>query len=359
MRLIGRKKIDEIRDRLTEKGLDAALFVNSEPVIDSNISYLSGFSGMLNGALILGAEDMRLVTTELDYDRAQTQAYVDEILRCGDSMHLYQSLKRQCGKYRKIGVVKNKFTVEMAERSGIRTNGLVDVSPVLERARMVKEPGEIEVIRKCADISNGGVQFLQGFLREGIRENEVAAELERNLKIRGSEYPPFETIVTSGGRSTFVHPSPPASDKSIGPGLGIVDFGAVFRGYSTDVTVPFAAGKPSERQRQMIDAVMSAWEAVIKRLKAGIKTKTLHDIYEKAIEDAGFGVKHSLGHSVGLDVHEYPSVSGTDTELKDGMVLAIEPGAYDRKSGGCRLENTIVVKKNGCELLTKSKLIRM
>ncbi len=359
MRLIGRKKIEEIRERVAEKGLDAALFVNDEPVIDSNIAYLSGFSGMLNGVLIISPDTTKLITTELDYDRAQEQAHVDDLFSCKHSLHLYQSLRSHCKGYRKVGVVKKKFTLEMVERTGIRPSGCVDISTLMERVRMIKEPKEIETIRKSAGICNNGVKFLEGFLREGIRESEVAAELERNLKMTGSEHPPFETIVTSGTRGVFVHPNPPASEKTVGPGLGIVDFGAVYKDYVTDITVPFVSGRPTERQDRMIQTVVSAWEDIRKKLRAGVKTKTLHDIYEKAVESSGFKVKHSLGHSLGLEVHEYPSISGTDVRLKKGMVLAIEPGVYDRKAGGCRLENTLLINKGGCEMLTKSKLIRM
>jgi Xaa-Pro aminopeptidase len=359
MRLIGRKKVEEIRQWLSENGLDAAVFINHEPVLDSNIAYLSGFSGMLNGALLLTPENIHLITTELDYERAQSQAHADDIFKCKHSLHLYQSIRHHCGKYKKIGVVKNKFTVEMMERMKMRPSGLVDVSSLMERGRMVKEPGEIEAIRKSASMCNSGVKFLEGFLREGVKENEIAAEIERTLKMVGSERPPFDTIVTSGQRSMFIHPSPPASDTPIARGLGIVDFGAVHMEYSSDITVPFLHGRPSGRQQQMIDTVSNVWSSLEKTIKAGVKTKVLHDIYEKKLKSAGFGVKHSIGHSVGLDVHEYPSLSGTDVELKVDMVLAIEPGVYEKNAGGFRLENMVLVKKNGCEMLTKSKLIRM
>jgi Xaa-Pro aminopeptidase len=359
MRLIGRNKVEEIRQKITENGLDAALFVNSEPVLDSNISYLTGFGGMLNGALILSPDDIRLITTDLDYDRAQAQANADDILKCKHSLQLYQSIKNHCKKYKKMGVMKDKFTVEMLERTGVRRSGLTDISLLMERVRMVKEPQEIDVIRRGASICNSGVKFLEGFLRNGVKENEVAAELERSLKIMGSERPPFDTIVTSGNRSTFIHPSPPASDRKIGNGLGLVDFGVVHKEYSTDITVPFICGKPNEVQKNMIGTVSSIWEGLRKKIKGGVKTKMLHDIYESRLSSSGFDIKHSLGHSVGLDVHEYPSLSGAEIELKEGMVLAIEPGIYDKNAGGCRLENTILVKKNSCEILTKSKLIRM
>jgi len=359
MKILGSKKIVELRESLREKGLEAALFVNNEPVLDTNISYLSGFSGMLNGALIVSHEDVRLITTELDYERAQMQAHVDEIFRCKNSLNLYQSIRNHCKKYKKMGVVKNKFTVEMSERIGLKPSGMIDVSVMMERCRMVKEPDEIDNIRKCADICNSGLKFLEGFIREGVKENEVAAELERILKIRGSEYPPFETIVTSGSRSRFIHPNPPASDMPIKQGLGLVDFGAVHKNYSTDVTLPFTVGKLNERQQQMTDVVLSLWDDIIKMIRPGVKTNTIHDIFENRLKKYGFDVKHSLGHSLGLEVHEYPSVSGTEVELKEGMIIAIEPGVYEKNTGGCRLENTILVKKNGCEELTKSKLIRV
>ncbi len=359
MRLIGSRKIEELRDKIGEKGLHAALFVNNEPVLDSNIAYISGFGGMLSGALLVSPEKLELITTELDYDRAQEHAHVDDIFKCKSGLELYQSIKDHCKKYRKIGVMKNLFTVEMAERTGMKLSSLDDISTVMERCRMVKEQKEIDAARQCAAICNKGVKFMEGFIQDGMKECELAAELERVLKITGSEYPPFETIVTSGIRSHFVHPSPPASTEAIENGLGIVDFGAVHNGYSTDITVPFTNGKLHERQQQIVDTVMAAWEDVRKKIKSGVKTSSLHGIYQKAVESAGFKIKHSLGHSVGMDVHEYPSLSGTEIELKAGMILAVEPGVYERNVGGCRLENTILVKKNGCELLTKSKLIRM
>jgi Xaa-Pro aminopeptidase len=359
MRLIGRKKLEEIRQKLGENGLDAALFVNSEPVLDSNIAYLSGFSGMLNGALILSHESMNLITTELDYDRAQSQANADDIFKCKHHTHLFQSIKHHCSKHKKIGVVKNLFTVEMMERLDVKPSGITDVSSLMERSRMIKGPQEIEIIRKGASVCNSGVKFLEGFLREGVKENEVAAEIERTLKVMGSERPPFDTIVTSGGRSMFIHPSPPASDIPLSYGMGIVDFGVVHREYTTDITVPFLMGKPTERQEQMIETISGVWDILIKKVRDGVQTKILHDIYEKSLKASGFDVKHSLGHSVGLEVHEYPSLSGTDMELKEGMVLALEPGVYEKNAGGHRLENMVLVKKKGCEILTKSKLIRM
>ncbi len=339
MRVIGRKKIGEIREKIAEKGLDAALFINSEPVLDSNIAYLSGFSGMLSGALIVDPESIRLITTGIDYDRAKEEASADEISKCKDSFHLFQNVKGHCESYRKVGVVKNKFTVEMAERTGMGPSRLADVRLLMERTRMVKGRKEIELIRKSADICNKGIKFLEGFIREGVKENEVAAELERQMKSMGSECPPFETIVTSGSRSFFIHPNPPASGMSIKQGPGLVDFGAVYRNYSTDVTVPFAAGKLNERQQEMAQVVTSLWDDIRKKIKPFVKTSTLHNMFEKMVQKSGFDVKHSLGHSLGLEVHEYPSVSGTETELKKGMVLAIEPGVYERGSGGCRLSH--------------------
>jgi Xaa-Pro aminopeptidase len=314
---------------------------------------------MLNGALILSQSGVKLVTTGLDYERAVEQASADEIIECGHNQGLYKILGKQCRKYKKIGVAKSRFTIEMADNIGLGKSRLADIDGLMKRERSVKEPREIDAIQRCSDICNRCVKFLESRLRAGLKESELGAELDSELKRKGSERQPFETIVSSGARSAFVHPYPPASGRRIGRGLGLVDFGAVYRGYANDITVPFVVGKADRKTDKMIETVFSVWDRVLKKIRHGAATKSLHDVYEKGLKDAGFAVKHSLGHGVGLDVHEYPSFGDRKVKLEQCMTIAVEPGVYVKKTGGCRFENTILVNKSGCDVLTKSKLIRV
>jgi Xaa-Pro aminopeptidase len=359
MRLISSRKIGALLEELGRLDVQAALFVNNEPLIDSNISYLSGFSGMLNGALVLSQDGMRLVTTTLDHERALGEACVDEVIKVGEGESVSKAVRHLLPGSKRIGTVKDRLSIGSRARLRIPESRLVDIKKTMDGMRAVKEAKEIDAIRKSAVISNKGVRFLQDFIKKGVRENEVAAELERMLRASGSERTPFDTIVTSGGRSSLVHPYPSSSSKKIGPGLGLVDFGAVCQGYVTDVTVPFLVGSGTSKEKRIIDTVLSTYNKVVQMLKDGADMKSIHGAYRKGIEKNGFQLKHSLGHGIGLDTHEGPVLGGQDGKLLENMTLTIEPGAYTKGVGGCRLENDLLVTRSGHSMLTKSRLIRI
>ncbi len=359
MRLISGKKIGSISERLKRAGIDAAVFVNREPLIDSNIAYLTGFSGMLNGVLVLRRGEMHMLTTQLDHDRALEEASADEVLLMGKKERARESVKPLLRGARKIGVIKSRFTLGAMGKLGIAGSRLVDIEDIMREERAVKEPREIEAIKKSAAISNRGVRFLRGFIEMGMKGNEVAAGLERELKARGSERTPFDTIVTSGSRSCIVHPYPASSTRRIGKGLGLVDFGAVYQGYVTDVTVPFLVGKGTEKENLMVEAVLSTFDEVVKKIRDGASAGAVSKAYEGCLRKKGFQAKHSLGHGIGLDTHDSPTFKECGGRLAKNMTLAVEPGAYTEGIGGCRLENDVLVTSSGCEILTKSKLIRI
>lgn len=359
MRLITSKKIEGILEKLARLDVQTALFVNSEPVIDSNIAYLSGFSGMLNGVLVLHRDGMHLLTTALDYERALEQASVDEIVKMTEKETLGKVLKRLLPKAKKIGIVKDRFTLGTCAKLKIPKPRLVDIEKIMSAERAIKEEKEIEAIEKSAGISNKGVKFLQDFIQKGVKENEVAAELGRELLARGSECSPFDIIVSSGHRSSFVHPYPSSSNKKIGPGLGLVDFGAVYHGYVTDVTVPFLVGYVTKKEEAIVETVFSTYDEILLKIKDGVDIKSIYSIYKDRLRMGGFKIKHSLGHGIGLETHESPALNGLGGKLLENMTLALEPGVYVKGVGGCRLENDLVVTPSGSDVMTKSKLIRI
>ncbi|MBN2330767.1 MAG: aminopeptidase P family protein [Candidatus Aenigmarchaeota archaeon] len=359
MRLISRKKVEAILGRLRQLEVDAAIFINSEPLIDTNIQYLSGFGGMLDGILVLTADGTHLLTTQLDYDRAQEESSVDVVSRMSPREKASRTIKPIVARSRKIGVIKNRFTIAHLAKLGIPASKLVDIDGIMRDERAIKEDKEIEALTKSARISNRGVRFLRGFLKKGVRENEVSAELDRELRTRGSERTPFDIIVTSGSRSFKVHSCPASTSKRIGRGLGLVDFGSVYRGYVTDVTVPFLAGRASAREEMLARTAVSVFGEVSGMIKPGASIDSVAKRYESLIKSNGFEVKHSLGHGIGLDTHDSPSLARGKGKLAAGMTLAIEPGVYKRGIGGCRLENDFLVTGSGACAMTKSKLIRI
>ena len=358
MRLISGKKIESILGRLKQK-VDAAIFISSEPLAESNIQYLSGFGGMMNGILVLSEDGTHLLTTQLDFDRAQDEAVVDSVIRMSPKEKASETLKPIISKARKVGIIKSRLTVGNLARLKIPPSKLVDIDGIMRQERAVKEEKELDAIRESARISNRGVRFLKGFIREGVRENEVSAELEKELRRRGSERTPFDIIVTSGSRSSKIHPYPSSTKKKIGRGLGLVDFGSVYKGYVTDVTVPFLAGRGSAREEMMARTTSSIFSEMVGMMKPGVSIASLYKEYEGLIKGHGFDVKHLLGHGIGLDTHDSPSLIKDDCKLAQGMALAVEPGVYKRGVGGCRLENDIIVTGSGASIITKSKLIRI
>ena len=359
MRLITGKKIAGIGRRLSERGFDAAVFVCSGALEDKNVHYLTGLSGVQGGAVVLRDGNVLLLVNSLDYDRAIACAQADEIIKA-EGENLVKTIAERCAGAKNVGCVKGRLTASAADalkRKGVR---IKDVGDFMNEERASKEPREIEAIEKCAGIANKGIKFLEGHLNKGMKESEVAAKLDLELRMLGSERAPFETIVSSGRRSAFIHPSPSATQAKIGNGLGIVDFGATFSGYVCDVTVPFVVGKPSPRQEKMAGAVATAAKDISGMLRPGASTAEIHGAFKGCLLAAGLEVKHSAGHGIGLEVHEHPSLSAKpESILRRGMAIAVEPGAYVPGVGGFRIENDFIIMKNGCRKLTKSNLIRL
>jgi Xaa-Pro aminopeptidase len=359
MRLVTGKKVADIGRRLSTKGFGAAVFVCSGALEDRNVQYLTGLSGVQGGAVVLRNGHVFLLVNGLDYDRAISCATADEIIKA-EGQNLAKMIVERCKGVKTVGCVKARLTSSAADalkRKGLR---MKDIGDIMDEERACKEPEEIEALEKCARIANNGIKFLGEHLDRGLRENDVAAELERKLKMLGSERAPFETIVSSGKRSAFIHPSPSATSAKMGKGLGLVDFGATFQGYVCDVTVPLMIGKPSPRQEKIASAVMSAAGDIEKMLSPGTSTADIYGAFKERLLAAGLEVKHSAGHGIGLEVHEHPSLSEKPSYiLREGMALAVEPGAYVPGVGGFRIENDFIITKNGGRKLTKSNLIRL
>ena len=221
---------------------------------------------------------------------------------------------------------------------------------------LVKDDHEVEMIRRAVGISDKVFDDVLKVIRVGVRELEVAAEISYLHKSLGAERDAFETIVASGERSALPHAR--ATEKKIKAGeLLTLDFGCVVNGYNSDITRTIAIGKTSIRAKRMYDVVREAQQEAIESAKGGIWAKDLDAVARKRIERLGYGkyFNHSLGHGLGLHVHERPKVSQLSKErLRSGSVITIEPGVYLPKFGGVRIEDDVLLTESGCVVLNKA-----
>jgi Xaa-Pro aminopeptidase len=365
-------KLKQFQEELTKKELEASIFLCSSPIHDSNIQYFTGFQQTRFysfSCLVITPDKSSLVTSKISYDRAKRQARADEIVNLKEyDNSLTKFLKEKMEKINNIGIIERIFPYKLAKK--LEGKEFHDISSVTRKLRSVKVQKEIELIKKSCQIANQGIKIIQENLSTGISERDLVSLLEKELIRKGADEISFPTILASGKNSAYVHPEPSFSQENIKPGIGLVDFGARYKGYCSDITVPFAIGELSEKQKKIIRTVQDAYQKSIESLKIGEPTWKVFETAEKIITKNGFEFKHSLGHGLGLDVHDSPNLSPKPEEeedLKDwkevsiegDMVFTIEPGVYEPEIGGCRLENDVLMTKNGPEILTKSKLIEL
>jgi Xaa-Pro aminopeptidase len=227
-------------------------------------------------------------------------------------------------------------------------------SPLVADQRMVKEAAEIERMAAAAALGVRLFEHILGFMRPGLKENEVAAELEYRARLWGAEAMSFPTIVASGGRSAMPHGT--ATEAKL-PRRGFVtlDFGVILNGYCSDMTRTVHLGRATSREREVYDAVLEAQENAVAVVAAGVKAGDVDEAARSVLREAKLAeyFTHSTGHGVGLEIHESPRIAMTQqTLLTKGMVITIEPGIYIPGAFGLRIEDTVVVGRRGCRVLT-------
>jgi len=370
MRLISNQKIEQFREELKKRNIDAALFLTSEPIHDVNIEYFTGFQQVRFfsfSCLLISQNDSVLIISPLSYDQALMEAEVDEIVNLKDySNSLTRILKEKIRHLKTVGIIERIFSHGLSKKFKVEFK---DISDIILEIRSVKEPKEIKRIEKACHITNQGIKFIERKLSQEMTEKEFALALQQKLIKKGADELAFPTIITSGNRSSFIHPYPSSTNKKIQNGLGLIDFGVRCKGYCSDVTVPFTVSKLSDKQKKMVKTVEKAYQKAINALKIDTPTWKVHDSAEKVIKKNGFEFKHSVGHGIGLDLHDLPNLSPKpkiteelkewkEFKLKENMTFTIEPGVYELGIGGIRLENDVLLKKEPV-VLTDSKLIQI
>ncbi len=355
-----RGRQQRLQDSLSAHRLDA-LLVTHLP----NITYLCGFTGSA-GALLLTESKSVLFTDGRYTDQARSQVKSAQIVigskgpLAGAAQRLTaRGLKRKTPATSpiRVGIEGEHMSVASRGRlaailpSGFR---LREAPDLVERARMVKDAQEIERIRTAVLLAAGLFDRALETIRPGVKETEVAAEMEYAAREAGAEGMSFPTIVASGERSSLPHGR---ASRSAVPAKGFVvcDFGVILTDYCSDMTRTVHVGRPSPEERDGYQAVREAQQAAIDAVRPGISVGEVDEAARKSLRNSGLGkyFTHSTGHGVGLEIHEGPRVAAGQSEvLKPGMVITIEPGIYLPGRWGVRIEDMVLVTGQGCEVLT-------
>jgi Xaa-Pro dipeptidase len=341
--------IDRLRAWLSEQGADAAYI--SDPV---SIAYLTGFRTDPHERLMgLGVtpESARLIVPGLELESAQEAAHDVEVLSWRDGEDPFQLVAEAIGQPRLLAVEKRHLTVAVAERIGAPR--LLDAGELLRRFRLRKSAGELEKLARAAQVTDFVTDRIGESMRAGQTEIEVGMALATLMGAEGAK-PAFEAIVQSGPNTAQPHLRPTA--RRLQPGdLVLLDFGAAWEGYLADTTRMAVVGEPDPRQRELHQLVLDAHDAAIARVRPGVTTGEVDAAAREVIEGAGQGAHfiHRVGHGLGLEVHEDPSLDpGSGIPLEEGMVFTVEPGVYIPGWGGIRIEDDVVVEAGGARLLT-------
>ncbi|HTS67262.1 MAG TPA: Xaa-Pro peptidase family protein [Candidatus Acidoferrales bacterium] len=337
-----------VAEQLPARKLDAML-VSFSP----NLRYLSGFTGS-NGALLV-LRGKAILFTDPRYEIQAAQESTCRVRITGGPLtEAVLSAVRRHG-IRRIGYEPARMTCEsyeaLADKLPMRAS-LVPVHGWIEEMRMVKSPAELALIRHSVETNSRAFERTVTRLKPGMRENDLAAELEYRMRRLGAEKPSFETIVAGGPRSALPHAQPTAARLA---GLVVVDMGTFQQGYASDMTRMLFLGTPGAKVKHMYHAVLEAQLAGIAAVRRGARTAAVDAASRNVLKAYGLdsAFTHSTGHGLGLEIHEPPRLGKRDKlRLKAGMTVTIEPGVYLEGFGGIRIEDTVVVTDNGCEILT-------
>jgi Xaa-Pro aminopeptidase len=346
-------RIDRLLAIMAEQGLDS-LFLNNV----QNIRYISGYTG--EDSYILISPKGRWFITDYRYSEQAEEECQDFEVICRNRQttslgQCVNNLLKDNG-IKQMGFERNHINYGMIEdiKADLESIQTLPTANIVEDMRYVKDAKEIALTKKAAAIADKAFDKLMDIIKVGMTEAEAALELEYYMKKYGAEGLAFDTILLAGARTSMPHGIP--SDKVIEHGDFVtIDFGALYKGYRSDMTRTFIMGEASEEQVRLYNSVLESQKIGVAAVKAGITGKEPDDrvkdilVRDNYYEHAGKG----LGHGVGLNLHEPPFLSQIcKDELQENCVITIEPGVYIPGFGGVRVEDTVVVTENGCEIIT-------
>ena len=347
-------RLRKLREKLAADGLDAMLVTQPQ-----NARYLSGFTGGNGVVLVVTPREAIAVTGFIYREQIQREAPDWELVEVKNKLvSAFPDLIARLGA-RRIGFESTHVTVDRHREwaEALTDCELVPVKDVVEDLRAVKDEEEIGVIEKAVAVADAAFAHIVEFIRPGMMEKEVGWELEAYMRTHGAEKVSFDIIVGSGPNGAMPHAT--VSERVIRAGEPIVmDLGAVVDGYCSDMTRTIVIGEPDDTFRAVYDTVLRAQIHAEAKIMPGMTGQEADAIAREIITEAGYGEAfgHSLGHGVGLAVHEKPRVTHMQdgNTLVPGMVFTVEPGVYLPGWGGVRIEDVVVLREDGCQVLTRS-----
>jgi Xaa-Pro dipeptidase len=355
--------------RLFENAVDnldvIAIINGAHP--DPNFFYISGYrSGLFEGNLLFLFPDghVDIVTNPLEEQAArQRPEYSIHVERGGgagdgrsERRRIVTSILKDC---RRVGINFSGVSYlgwESEAKPLLGAREFVDVSHAFSESRLIKDPDELETISKAALIISEALADVPELLQEGMTERSLKAKIDYSMVEKGADSPSFDSIIAFGENSAIPHHSPGERRLRRGDTV-LIDVGARYRLYCSDITRTFFFGRASALQRQVYAKVLEAQTEALAGIREGVTGRAVHQIAARTIDDSRFKGRftHGLGHSLGLEVHDGPGLSRQNArELKRGMVVTVEPGIYLPGEGGVRIEDDVVVTKASCKILTKS-----
>lgn len=323
----------------------------------SNLTYFTGTQGT-SGLLIPSNGEGTIYVYGVNYEQTRANAEGFDVNLVGRGEDLLAKIAAQINQLKIKKLAVDSIGVEGWRTLSKHLRGKTKLATkpgFASGLRAVKEDEEIELMRRAAELTSNGMKTAYERLKTGLKEIDLAAEIEYTMRKNGSYGTAFDTAVSSGSVSAFPHGG--CTDRKIREGdLVVVDIGAVYKNYRSDMTRTLVAGKPSDKQRNIHRVVKQAHEAAFVATKPGAKAREVDEAGRQVIEKAGYGefFVHGLGHGVGLEIHEPPTLNTSSKEtLLAGNVVTDEPGIYLVGYGGVRIEDTILVTRNGAEKLTK------
>jgi Xaa-Pro aminopeptidase len=351
------KRLSKLREKLTEKRLDGIIIFQAE-----NRYYLSGFHGTAGYLLI--NQSKAILATDFRYtEQATSQAPDYEIIQIKGNLNdwfpqLIKDLKIQRLGFESavVTLVEYRRYRSALKKAGSATR-LVATDGIVEGLRAIKDDEEIRCIERAVAISDKAFMEVEKQIKPGMTEKQVAWELEKRLRENGSESLPFDIIVASGPNSALPHHHP--SERAIRENEPVViDMGARYGGYASDLTRTIFTGKPDTKYIEVYQTVLDAQEGALAIIKGKMTGDAVDNAAREIIEKAGYveAFGHSLGHGVGLAAHELPHISPKSKDiLTDGMVFTDEPGIYLPGWGGVRIEDTVVMENGRARAITQAR----
>jgi Xaa-Pro aminopeptidase len=351
------ERLRRLRATLADKGMDGLVVSNPQ-----NLRYLSGFTGSSGWLLI--SENKAILATDFRYiEQAKMEAPDYEIsLIKGDLSNwlpnLISDLNWQKLAFEDTSVSYHSYRMlSDTVKSKLVNLELVPSGGLVEQLRSIKEPEELELIKRAVELTDAAFEQAKLIIRPGVTEKEVAWELEKLLRDNGSEQLAFDIILASGPNSALPHAKP--TERAICAGEPVlIDMGAKIGGYCGDFSRTLCCGQADKTLQEIYGVVLQAQTAAMSGIESGIGASQADALARTVIEQAGYGdaFGHSLGHGIGLSVHELPTLAPNSSDLLiDDMVFTVEPGIYISGWGGVRIEDIAILEKGRIKMLTRSE----